>query len=227
MSLELRSISHRYTNASGPVLRNVSLRIEPGRVEAIIGPSGSGKTTLLSILGLLTRPSEGTVLLDGVPAPRAAGALAAIRAERYGWIFQTVNILNRRTVLDNASLGLLARGASLRETHAAARDSLTAVGLGGMLDRPANSLSGGELQRLCVARAIAARPRYLLADEPTGQLDRSTTAEVIDAIVRVRTPGTAIVIVTHDPLVAARCDRIWEINDGQILDRASEAELAR
>ncbi|HET7737492.1 MAG TPA: ATP-binding cassette domain-containing protein [Tepidiformaceae bacterium] len=216
MSLELRGVSHQYAGASRPVLRGVSLTIEPGAVQAIVGPSGSGKTTLLTILGLLTRPTEGELLIDGEPVPRAAGRLSAIRASLYGWVFQTVNVLSRRTVLDNAALGLLARGAKLEEARESARAALVTVGLAAMMERPAHSLSGGELQRLCVARAIASKPRFLLADEPTGQLDRSTTEEVVDAIIRGRSPGTAIVIVTHDPLVAARCDRVFEIADGEL-----------
>ena len=223
MSLALTGVTHVYPGAGTPVLRDISFTIEPGTVQAIVGPSGSGKTTLLTILGLLIRPTQGDILLDGRPVPRGAGARAALRAERYGWVFQTVNVLNRRSVVDNASLGLLAKGAPLSDAREAALGALAAVGLGAMAERPAHSLSGGELQRLCIARAIAAQSRFLLADEPTGQLDRTTTAEVLDAIIGVRRPETAIVIVTHDPTVAARCDQVWELEDGRIGLRAKEA----
>ena len=226
MSLELSGVSHTYRGSRTLVLRDISFSIEPGTVQAIVGPSGSGKTTLLTILGLLIRPTQGNIVLDGRPVPRGAGARAALRAERYGWVFQTVNVLSRRSVVDNASLGLLAKGAALGEARKVALSALAAVGLGTMAERPAHSLSGGELQRLCIARAIAAQPRFLLADEPTGQLDRTTTAEVLDAIIRVRRPETAIVIVTHDPTVAARCDQVWELEDGRIGLRGAK-EVAR
>jgi ABC-type lipoprotein export system ATPase subunit len=181
---------------------------------AVVGPSGSGKTTLLAIAGLLTRPSEGEVLIDG--APIATGRTADVRTRLFAWVFQTVNVLSARTVQDNAMLGLLARGVAEGEAREEASAALSMVGLGDLRGRTANSLSGGELQRLCIARAIAARPRFLLADEPTGQLDRATTERVTRALIEGRPAGTTLLVVTHDARVASQCDLTLALQDGQL-----------
>jgi len=216
-ALELRHISHRYRPGAAAVLRDVSLRIEPGVSVALMGPSGSGKTTLLTILGLLLAPSEGEVVLDGEPLSRQGRALAGLRARLFGWVFQSVNVLPRRSALDNAALGQLARGASVADARAAGASALAAVGLARVAEQPVHTLSGGELQRVCIARALAARPRFILADEPTGQLDRANTEGVIEALVNNRPEGTSIVIATHDPLVATHCDRVIRLADGAAL----------
>lgn len=213
-ALELCGISHRYHASGPPVLRDVSLRIEPGVSVALMGPSGSGKTTLLMILGLLLAPSDGQVVLDGQPLPRHGRGLAGLRAELFGWVFQSVNVLPRRSALDNASLGLLTRGATVAQARIAGAEALASVGLGSAHEQPVHTLSGGELQRVCIARALAARPRFILADEPTGQLDRANTEGVIEALVSNRPDGTSIVIATHDPLVASHCDRVLRLVDG-------------
>jgi putative ABC transport system ATP-binding protein len=213
-ALELRNVSHRYGDRLPPVLMDVSLSVRPGVSMALMGPSGSGKTTLLTILGLLLEPSEGEVLLDGRPLPRRGGRLSRLRAEAYGWVFQTVNVLPRRTAVDNAALGLLARGVAVSEAHAQAAVALAKVGIGGLAEQPVSTLSGGELQRVCIARAIAARPRFILADEPTGQLDRANTEGVVEALVGSRPPGTSVVIATHDPAVASRCEVVVQLLDG-------------
>ena len=216
MSLAVVDVGHRYSARSAPVLAGVSMTIAAGESVALMGPSGSGKTTLLGILGLLFVPSEGSLLLDGSPVP--GRRRTALRAGAFAWVFQGTNVLPRRTALDNAALGLLARGASQREAEAAAHEALAAVGVGHLAAKPANTLSGGELQRVCVARAIAARPRFILADEPTGQLDHANTEGVIEALVANRSIGTAVVIATHDPEVAAHCDRIVRLRDGRIVE---------
>jgi ABC-type lipoprotein export system ATPase subunit len=134
----------------------------------------------------------------------------------YGWVFQTVNVLSGRTVEDNAMLGLLARGVPEEEARDAATVALATVGLREFGQRTANSLSGGELQRLCIARAVASGPRFLLADEPTGQLDRATTDRVTRALIGGRPKGTTLIMVTHDPRVAAQCDLTLALQDGQL-----------
>jgi ABC-type lipoprotein export system ATPase subunit len=180
-----------------------------------MGPSGSGKTTLLGILGLLFTPSQGGVLLDGAPVSHRRRT--ALRASAFAWVFQGANVVSHRSALDNAALGLLARGARVREAEEAARAALDAVGIGQLAGKAANTLSGGELQRVCVARAIAARPRFILADEPTGQLDHANTEGVIQALIGNRPDGAAVVIATHDPEVAAHCDRIVRLRDGVVV----------
>ncbi|GIW19928.1 MAG: ABC transporter ATP-binding protein [Chloroflexota bacterium] len=210
MSLRVSGVAHRYGN--GPiVLVDVDLEVEADDTLAIVGPSGSGKTTLLSIMGGLLQPTEGEVVLDGFVVGREelpSGSLS--------WIFQTINLLGRRTALDNVALGLLALGYSVDEARERARTMLETVGLRGLEDRPAMTLSGGEAQRVGVARALVGRPRYVLTDEPTGQLDRSTSLLVADALFTARPAGTAIVVASHDPLLADRCRRRYELVDGRL-----------
>lgn len=216
MSLAVEGVRHRYPGRETDVLAGISLTIEPGESVALMGPSGSGKTTLLAILGLLTRPGAGQVLIDGEPVSQRD--TSRLRSTAYGWVFQGANVLPRRTALDNAALGCLARGTSRTAAEGAALAALTAVGIGDLALKPANTLSGGELQRVCIARAIAARPRFILADEPTGQLDSGTTAGVIRALVENRPAGTAVIIATHDAEVAGHCQRLVRLRDGQVVE---------
>jgi ABC-type lipoprotein export system ATPase subunit len=213
----LRGVSHRYR--SGPwVLDSVHVDIGVGETVAVTGPSGSGKTTLLSILGLLTDPTGGTVLVGGQPLPRSRRARDRLRAVWFSWVFQTVNVLGSRTALDNAALGMLAQGVP---RPVGAERAQAALGQVGLADRAVSSvvdLSGGELQRVCIARAVAAAPRVVLADEPTGQLDHHTSLQVLDALFGARRPETALVIATHDPTVAERCDRIVRLIDGHTVE---------
>ena len=216
MSLAVRDVTHRYEPGGSPVLDDISFTFPAGRSIAIVGPSGSGKTTLLTILGLLIAPTSGAVELDGAPLARRGGRRARLRADIFGWVFQTVNVLARRSVEDNAMLGLLARGTDRERARVEASAALERVGLGSFASRAARSLSGGELQRLCIARALAVRPRFLLADEPTGQLDHATSDAVIEALLMGRDPGTTVVIVTHDLHVASQCDLTLSISDGRL-----------
>lgn len=217
MSLILRGVGHAYVRGRW-VLRGVDLEVAAGESVALVGPSGSGKTTLLSISGLLQQPSEGTVSLDGRQVSAAGGrGGSGLLGEVFAWVFQSVNTLRHRSALDNTALGLLARGLRRGDAEAAAADALDRVGLAGFEDTPVETLSGGELQRVCIARAVAARPRFLLADEPTGQLDRSTSDRVLDALWQARGSETAIVIATHDPDAAARCDRVLRLVDGRVV----------
>jgi ABC-type lipoprotein export system ATPase subunit len=214
MPLRLRGVSHRYAAGFPWVVQGVDLEIADGESVALMGPSGSGKTTLLSILGLLTQPAEGEVLLDGrVISGREA---AELRTTEFAWVFQTANALLRRTALENASLQLLARGRSHETAASVAAAALDGVGVGHLANRPARLLSGGELQRVCIARALAAAPRWVLADEPTGQLDHATTLEVSSALIDGRPIGTGVILATHDAEVAARCGRVIHIVDGRM-----------
>lgn len=217
MSLILDGVGHAYTPGSW-VLRHVDLELRDGESVALLGPSGSGKTTLLSIIGLLQQPTEGSVSIDGMRVPRRGRTVQRLRADAYAWVFQTVNTMRRRTALDNAAVALLAQGMHRREADRVAGDALAAVGLADHTAVPVERLSGGELQRVCIARAVAARPRFLLADEPTGQLDRSTSDRVLDALWSARRPESAVVIATHDVEAARRCDRVVHLVDGRVVE---------
>jgi ABC-type lipoprotein export system ATPase subunit len=213
--LTLEGIAHRYWR--GPlVLDGIDATFRAGETVALMGPSGSGKTTMLSICGLLTQPTSGTVSIDGEPVSTRGKDRDRLRAELFSWVFQTVNVLGTRSARDNTSLGLLARGIPRPEASRASDVALRAVGLAQRAADRVNDLSGGELQRVCIARAMAAAPRFVLADEPTGQLDRTTSDLVLDALWAARDPGTTLIIATHDPTVARRCDTIINLVDGTI-----------
>jgi putative ABC transport system ATP-binding protein/lipoprotein-releasing system ATP-binding protein len=212
MPLEVRQVTHVYPGQDRSVLADVDLVIAAGTTVALMGPSGSGKTTLLMMLGGLLRPSRGSVRLDGEDVHGSHLAPVA-----FGWVFQTANALGRRTAIDNVAVSLLARGWKHREARSRGAESLRAVGLERLARRPAASLSGGELQRVCIARALAPRPPFILADEPTGQLDTATTSSVMEALFRARTGATSIVLATHDPYVASLCEQVIRIENGRLV----------
>ncbi|HLV91398.1 MAG TPA: ABC transporter ATP-binding protein [Acidimicrobiia bacterium] len=216
MSLSLRDVSMRY--GSGPwVLDGVDFDVDDGETVAVMGPSGSGKTTLISILGLLMAPASGSVLIDSIEAPVSEADRHRLRSVAFGWVFQTVNVLGRRSAIDNVAIPLLASGSSRDSAELAAVGALARVGLADRAADEVRDLSGGELQRVCIARALAHRPRFLLADEPTGQLDHATSVRVLDALQDLVTDsGSGMVIVTHDPQVAEICDRTVALVDGRL-----------
>ncbi|MDY0911919.1 ABC transporter ATP-binding protein [Rathayibacter festucae] len=216
--VELRDVTRSFP---GPpevqALKGVSLRIEEGDYVSIVGPSGSGKSTMLNILGLLDRPSVGEYRLDGA----LTGALdedtrAAVRAQRIGFVFQSFHLLPRRTVLENVMLPMLYSGTPRAAREARARDALLRVGLGHRLGFLPTTLSGGERQRVAVARAVVARPSLLLADEPTGNLDGSTTEDVMRLFEDLTGTGLTLVVITHDLAVARRARRCLRIADGRM-----------
>jgi ABC-type lipoprotein export system ATPase subunit len=211
MPIAARHVTHRYRKHADPVLTDVDLEIGDGITVALMGPSGSGKSTLLGILGGLLAPSQGLVEVDG----HRLSERTADRARLFSWVFQTVNALGRRTALDNVCAPLLAQGHRRQEAETECRQILETVGLGHRVEATAASLSGGELQRVCIARALATSPRFLLADEPTGQLDHRTSIQVLDALWAARTDSTTLVIATHDHEVAQRCERIIHLVDGR------------
>ncbi len=223
--LQLEGVGKSYSTGAGrppvEVLRSVSLSIRPGERLAIAGPSGSGKTTLLNLMGFLDRPSTGRVLLDG-QAYAGAGdaALSRIRNERIGFVFQLHYLLPQCTALENVLIPALAIRATVDATDAArARSLLDRVGLTARLAHRPGALSGGECQRVAVARALVNRPAVLLADEPTGSLDRTAADRLVDLLVRLsEEDGLALVVVTHAPAVAARMSRRLELQDGRIVE---------
>jgi len=205
MSVTVSDVTFAY-RSERRILDQFTLRVEDGEVVALVGPSGSGKSTVLGILGLLLRPESGAVYIDD----KAVTARRPTRHERsrISWVFQSMNVLAGRSVQDNAAVGLLARGLTRAEANAVAGGLLEAVGLAGFAHRAIETLSGGQIQRVCIARALATNPRLLLADEPTGQLDPETSSLVARFMVAAaRRSAGCLVVATHDPDVARQCDR--------------------
>lgn len=203
------------------VLRGISFSLTRGQTAAIMGPSGSGKSTLLSIVGTLEPPTSGRVVLDGEdPAGLSEPALAAFRRQKIGFVFQEHYLLPQCTVLENVLLPTVAAGRTTAQAVERARQLLTRVGLADRMDHRPAELSGGERQRAALARALVNRPLLLLADEPTGNLDRSTAARVADLLLEIsREENAILLVVTHSPALAARMDRQYELDDGRLVER--------
>ena len=201
-----------------PALRGVSVQVEPGEFAAIIGPSGSGKSTLMHLLGLLDRPTAGTITVGGRDATGLTDTeLAVLRNETIGFVFQSFQLLPRTTATDNVSLPLVYRGTPRRERRDRAVEALQTVGLGHRLDHRPSQMSGGEQQRVAIARALVGEPRVLLADEPTGNLDTRTGEEIMAILETLnRDRGVAVLLVTHDRDVAERARRQIHMRDGLI-----------
>jgi lipoprotein-releasing system ATP-binding protein len=200
-------------------LSGIDLQLAPGELTALIGPSGSGKSTLLNIIGLLDRPSEGRVILDGIDTSTLDDKeLTALRGRALGFIFQFHHLLLAFTALENVMMPAWGdRGFPSSELRAASEEILRAVGLADRIGYRVTNLSGGQQQRVAIARALVHRPRLVLADEPTGNLDTASSDEVF-ALMRQfnRELRTTFLVVTHDPRIADRCDRIIELVDGRV-----------
>jgi putative ABC transport system ATP-binding protein len=221
--LELAGVSRTYPGST-PVtaLVSVDLQIHPAERAVVLGPSGSGKTTLLHVLGTLERPSQGTVRISGQEVSAFPDReLSGIRAHRLGFVFQAFHLIDHLDAVQNVALGLLYQGAprqpDARGRRAAAVEALDRVGLGNRLGHRPGQLSGGERQRVAIARAVVGHPDVVLADEPTGNLDSAAGAEIIALLAGLARDGTAVVVVTHDPAVAAAMDRRVQMRDGRII----------
>jgi putative ABC transport system ATP-binding protein len=226
--VELRNVRKVY-HLGGEEIRaldGVSLDIEPGEFISIIGPSGSGKSTLMHILGCLDSPTDGTIQLDGTMIHNATPRqLANIRNQKIGFVFQFFNLLPKLNVMQNVELPMIYGGVSTKERQRRAMEALKLVGLEARSKHRPSQLSGGQQQRVAIARALVNNPRIIFADEPTGNLDSHTGEAILTLFRKLSSEGRTIILVTHDPEIAAVTPRRIEIRDGKIADKV-DAKLA-
>lgn len=217
--LELQDVHKHYHMGSVVVeaLRGVSLTLQPGEYLSIMGPSGCGKSTLLNVLGCLDRPTAGRYLLGDQDVSRLDDdALSTIRGTRLGFVFQSYNLIPQLTVVENIEVPLFYQGCPEELSRTRARQMAERVGLGHRLDHRPYELSGGQQQRVAIARALVNDPLVILADEPTGNLDSVSGREVLDLFDELHAQGRTLILVTHDPTVAERADRILRLRDGRV-----------
>jgi putative ABC transport system ATP-binding protein len=210
---------HRTYAGSPPVraLVDIDMAVMEGEMVAVVGPSGSGKSTLLNIMGTLDRPTKGRLLIEGTDTSQLSDRrLSGLRSARLGFVFQSFHLIETLSALDNVATGLLYRGVNGRTRRKMAKTALEKVGLGDRLHSRPTKLSGGQRQRVAIARAIVAEPSLILADEPTGNLDTATGDGIVDLLQQLNADGSTIVVITHDPDLAARLPRHVEVRDGEI-----------
>lgn len=218
ISLDRVSRTYQMGHMEVPALADFSLEVHAGEFVAIVGPSGSGKTTIMNILGCLDRPTAGQYRLAGTPvADLDDDGLAALRSRTIGFVFQSYNLLPRTSALDNVATPLLYQGVSRSKREARAKVALERLGLGDRLRHEPTELSGGQQQRVAVARAIVTEPALILADEPTGNLDSHSGAEVMALLHQLNDAGRTIVLITHDTEVAATAGRQVHLRDGRVV----------
>ena len=220
--ISLRAVSKSYPSADARlrVLRGVDLDVEEGEFAVVAGPSGSGKSTLLNLMGALDHPDSGTVRIDGVDlGDRSDRALASLRNEKLGFVFQAFHLIPVLTAVENVAWPLFLKGVERRRRVARSRELLARVGLAEHMNRTPGRLSGGQRQRVAIARALACEPRILLADEPTGNLDRKTVLEIMDLFASLNRDGrVTFVFSTHDPTVVSYAGRRLFLAEGKVAD---------
>jgi putative ABC transport system ATP-binding protein len=217
--IRIRDLTREYRMGTERILalRGVTLEIHRNEYVAIMGPSGSGKTTMMNVLGCLDTPSAGEYWLNGEEVSRLSDdALARVRNREIGFVFQTFNLLPRATALHNVELPLVYAGIRARERRARAEAALERVGLADRLHHRPNELSGGQRQRVAIARALVNQPSILLADEPTGNLDSVTSDEIMEVFAGLHAAGQTVIMVTHEPDIAARAERRIVLRDGRV-----------
>ena len=221
MMLELKNIYKNYTQGKMdvPVLKDISLSVDEGEYVAIMGPSGSGKTTLMNIIGCLDSPTSGEYILEGKDISQSSdNKLSDVRLHSIGFVFQSFYLLSRQSALENVALPLLYAGVRRKERLEIARKALERVGLGDRVNFKPTQLSGGQCQRVAIARAIVNNPKVLLADEPTGALDTKSGEQIMGIFQKLNEEGVTIVMITHEPEIAAHAKRVLHIRDGMLLE---------
>ena len=221
MMLELKNIYKNYTQGKMdvPVLKDISLSVDEGEYVAIMGPSGSGKTTLMNIIGCLDSPTSGEYILEGKDISQSSdNKLSDVRLHSIGFVFQCFYLLSRQSALENVALPLLYAGVRRKERLEIARKALERVGLGDRVNFKPTQLSGGQCQRVAIARAIVNNPKVLLADEPTGALDTKSGEQIMEIFQKLNEEGVTIVMITHEPEIAAHAKRVLHIRDGMLLE---------
>ena len=209
------------------VLKNINLSVEQGEYLAIMGPSGSGKTTLMNIIGCLDVPTSGSYILEGRDLKDLSDDdLAEVRNKHIGFVFQSFHLLPKMEAVDNVALPLLYADVPLKERRARAEEALKAVGLGERIHFLPNQLSGGQCQRVAIARAIVGNPQLLLADEPTGALDTKAGHQIMEIFRRLSGEGMTIIMITHEPSIAACADKTYRILDGELKTQEEQDEKA-
>jgi putative ABC transport system ATP-binding protein len=228
--LAARNLSKTYSSegVDYQALKDVDVHIDRGDCVAIVGKSGSGKSTLMHLLACLDQPTSGNVIVDGEETSRLSErSKNTLRNEKFGFVFQQFFLNGRDTVIENVVLPMRIRGLSNSQIDAAAHDALTAVGLDDKKYKRAKDLSGGEKQRVCIARALVGGPQVIFADEPTGNLDSNTGAAVETMLFDLnKNKGITLVVVTHDDELARRCDRVIEMKDGRIINEYAKEVTA-
>ncbi|MGQ0504596.1 MAG: ABC transporter ATP-binding protein [Myxococcaceae bacterium] len=221
--------TYRMGDVEVPALRGVSLEVHAGEFVAFMGSSGSGKSTLMNILGCLDRPTRGEYLLSGRDISEASkDELAELRNQTLGFVFQSFNLLSRTSALENVELPLVYAGVSTRERHERSAKALHRVGLGDRMDHHPNQMSGGQQQRVAIARALVSDPKIILADEPTGNLDSRTSVEVMKLFQELNQVGITLLLVTHEPDIAAYATRVLVMRDGRLItDKRQTPQQAR
>ncbi len=223
--IELIDLCRTYRMGSEDVhaLSEVTLKIDRGEHIAVVGPSGSGKSTLLNILGCLDRPTSGSYWFSGREvAELGEGDLSLLRQRWIGFVFQFFHLLPRLDAVGNVEVPMIFAGVGREERRKRARQALESVGLDHRLTHKPEELSGGERQRVAIARSVVMGPRLLLADEPTGNLDRNSAAEIMELIERMNAEGLTLIVVTHDPAVAKRAGRIIRLEDGRVVEGGAD-----